>query len=171
MTRGTPTFGRDEELISFVSGQILRVQDHLALTITEMAQVAGYQRSSFHRMLRGDSICSTEALYRLSVHYNLPMDYWFPPRQGAEGYTLPKVIVREGAIPTMLPLTRQMINKLNKLPKDARRHVLVLALRSPEHIPDAIAVAKILAQMDAERKKRLIGAMAKIAQESCQPAP
>jgi AraC-like DNA-binding protein len=171
MPRGIPTFGRDEELISFVSGQIFRVQENLGLTITELAQVAGYERSAFHRMLRGDSLCNTAALYRLSVHYNLPMDYWLPPRQGAEVYTPPKIIVREGSIPTMLPLTRQMINKLNKLPKDAKRHILVLALQSPELVPDAIAVAKILAQLGVERKKQMMRAMAKIAKETCQPAP
>ncbi len=171
MPKSKSKYGRDEELIAFVCGKILQLQETLALTITEMAQVSGYERSGFHRMLRGDSLCNTESLHRLSVHYNLSMDYWFPPRENVGIHTLPKVVVREGTIPAMPLMTRQMINKLNKLPKDAKRHILVLALQSPELVPDAIVVAKILAQMDAERKKRLIGAMAKIAKETCQPAP
>lgn len=171
MPRSKSKYGRNEELIAFVCGKILQLKETLNLTTVEMAQVAGYDRASFHRMLRGYSLCNTEALYRLSVHYNLSMDYWFPPRENVGTYTLPKVVVREGTIPAMPLMTRQMISKLNKLPKDARRRVLVLALRSPELISDAIAVAKALAQATPEKKKRLVSAVLTLAIETQQPAP
>jgi hypothetical protein len=136
-----------------------------------MAQVAGYDRASFHRMLRGDSICNIEALYRLSVHYNVPMDFWFPPRPGAKEHVLPKVIVREGAIPPMLPLTRKMIRVLGALPQASKKRLIVIALRYPELIPDLVTMAMAIAPAKPEKRKRLVSAVQTIAKETCQPAP
>ncbi|MBY0538247.1 hypothetical protein K2P47_02505 [Patescibacteria group bacterium] len=167
-------FGKDEAIIAFVSGQIRKTQATFGVTVAEMARVAGYERSVFHRVLRGDSICNIEALHRLSVHYNLPMDYWFPPREGIAAPLLPVpqvVPVQDNAIPTMLPFTRKMIRQMNIMSVSDKRILLVLALKHAQQLQGLVLLAKALEQVNPETKKKIVMAVQKLAAVKKQPVP
>lgn len=66
--------------VTYIKDQINGLKDKYNITATKMAEIMGYERAALHRMMK----CETSgpniiALFRLSQHFGLDMNYWFPP--------------------------------------------------------------------------------------------
>jgi plasmid maintenance system antidote protein VapI len=158
-------FDLDQTTGSFIREQIGRVKEMYQLTNTELAEICGYERSAFHRMLISNSSISLKPLYRLSIHFGFSMDFWFPPREGNEVQPRPvpqAVTFQEKAIPTMLPITRKMIKAFNRVSVSDKRQLILLALRYPKLISVVFKLAELLEKVELSRRTNIVAVIEKI---------
>lgn len=163
-------FDLDQTVSSYIRAQIMAVKERYNVTTTELAEISGYERSAFHRLMVSNASISTKSLYRLSNHFGLSMDFWFPPREGIVVEPLPVPVIPpvQEAIPIMLPITRKMVKALNRVSMTEKRQLILLALKYPSLIAEAIKLAKLLDKVETSRRSSIISALQKIVKS---PAP
>ncbi len=104
--------------------QIKGLKRHLRVSVTEIAAVAGYSRSSWLRSVNSGTV-KIEALFRLSIHYKLPMSYWFS-EEGIGVIFLPMPSTEKKL--DMAPATEEVV-KLMKLLSACDKHAVLVRAR------------------------------------------
>jgi transcriptional regulator with XRE-family HTH domain len=167
----------DRAVFNYICERITELQKRHKLSVAKIAVIAGYERAALYRVLNGKAGVSYKALYRLSVHFGLSMDFWFPTHEGNKEISLPELpqLATEAkksqkSIPGMYPLTKKIIQELSRLTRLDKHQALVLLVRHSNVLNELLMVAEALSSVDRATKKRLVAAIMKVAKEK-KPIP
>jgi transcriptional regulator with XRE-family HTH domain len=160
----------DVSLGDYIWSRVSKFKSAHGLTHTRLAEIMGFERSAMLRAMKSKRPPRIESLWKLSCHFGVPMAYWSPvfgddeiklvvtaaPEPPSEDKELQavKLLLRQ-----FTPLTKKMLNELNRLPAPQKRVITVLALRYPHLIADAFKVAEILGNLDEQKRNRVVKAM------------
>ena len=159
----------------YIRERILELKEKSGLSMTQFAEISGCNRAVLHKILGGKANPGLNLLLQLSEHFKISMNFWFLPRKGIK--VSPIIVqstpaVREKAIPSMLPLTKKMVQAISRVPRTDKRHLIVLAIKYPDLIKHTVKLAQLLEKMEVKRRKKMVKAMEIIALDNiCEPAP
>lgn len=159
---------RDRELALFIGQRLAALRAETGTSATRLAEIAGYERAAFHRMLRGDSVCNAEPLFRLSQHFSLPVGYFFPTITPADH--IPVDMSQGNLLEQAAPMVRRMIRKLNAL--SAREKWMVMqVLGEAESVRTLTEVCELLQSASVEKRSLIMTVLKQLLTEKAEADP
>jgi transcriptional regulator with XRE-family HTH domain len=140
----------------FVMRQIQVMVDSHRLNKTQMAHIAGMERSAWHRLTQSGRPPSLATLYRFSYHFNKPMNFWFPDVQGEE-LPLPPIMMQQQVCDCshLAPNTQRAISMIAQLSAEKKGQLLKF-LESDGRFEVLLELAAILSKYTNETVMRLL---------------
>ena len=147
------------------------VQKAYKLTNTSMAEIAGFERSAWHRLLNGTSNIGLDLVDRFIAYFGYPPEFWFPPKDGLAPLEIKVPAPPECICEGHAPLTKQIVKKFGLLSAEQKGALLELMNLDSDQLPLLVQLFGLIAPLDQAHKKRLVNAVAAIVADKKRPVP
>ena len=137
-----------------------------------MARIIGYERAAFHRLMKSTAPASILTLYKLSLKFNLPMNFWFPTSAGELPIKLP--VYADCVCQDATPLTIKIFERIKKLSPAQKNKVLDSAkiisegeAISGQKSSTSLKIERVINGLTSEQQEKVL----KVINEVFRPAP
>lgn len=161
----------EKSLTSYLRTRLQYVQKEHGLTHKQMATIAGYERTSWLRLINSDRDIGLDTLEKFILYFGYPTDFWLPPRNDLVPLEIKVPAPPECVCAGQAPATKQIVKKIGQLSAVEKYKLIELIGQDPEQLPLLVQLFSLIAPLGEFDKKRLVQAVATIVAEKKQPAP
>lgn len=148
---------------NYMHQKIVDLQTHYGVTNPKMAEIVGYERSAWHRLQKNKKFVRLESLIRLSVHFKIPMSFWFRSLDDVQPLMVlpaPHCVCKGEA-----QLTRQAVKQIAALSAIDKGR-LCRFLDSYSNLEMLVGLTELFSRCSHEKAEKIIEAVRTILAES-----